>query len=260
MTATLTLDTRRRRVRAAAGLAIGSLAAAAWLTIWLWQSSAYGRYLDHDGLADSGLDGGPLVAVFLAGWILMLSAMMLPTTWSLVSLFTGVVARRPDRIAVLSSLVAGYLAAWTAAAAVAFIGDAALHGLAARVTWIGDHPWAVPAAVVALAGAYQFSALKNRCLDKCRSPRMMIFASWRGIRPVAEAFSLGARHGRFCIGCCWALMALMFAVGLGSLGWMLALGAVMAIEKNLAWGARLTAPVGAVLLLAAAAVAGAGMT
>ena len=67
---------------------------------------------------------------------------------------------------------------------------------------------------------------------------------WRGARPLREAWGLGLAHGLFCVGCCWALMLIMFVVGTGNVGWMLALALVMAVEKNLAWGRRLSAPVG----------------
>src|SRR2546422_5962401 len=86
------------------------------------------------------------------------------------------------------------------------------------------------------------------CLDKCRSPMSFISGHWHGGNARAEAFGLGVSHGLFCVGCCWSLMLLMFAVGMGSLGWMLVLGATMAVEKNLSWGRRLSAPLGAVLL------------
>jgi predicted metal-binding membrane protein len=75
-----------------------------------------------------------------------------------------------------------------------------------------------------------------------------VVGRWRGPSPAREAFRLGVAHGLFCVGCCWSLMLLMFAVGVGSLGWMLAVGAVMATEKNVAWGRRLSAPLGIVLL------------
>jgi predicted metal-binding membrane protein len=81
-----------------------------------------------------------------------------------------------------------------------------------------------------------------------------VIEHWRGRDHRRNAFRLGLRHGVFCVGCCWALMLLMFAVGTGNVGWMLALGAVMAIEKNTRWGRHLSAPLGAALLAAAAAV------
>jgi predicted metal-binding membrane protein len=99
-----------------------------------------------------------------------------------------------------------------------------------------------------LAGAFQFSKLKYRCLDKCRAPFSFVIEHWRGGDTRWQALRLGAHHGVFCVGCCWALMFLMFAVGTGSIGWMLALGAIMAVEKNMPWGRKLSAPLGIVLL------------
>jgi predicted metal-binding membrane protein len=108
--------------------------------------------------------------------------------------------------------------------------------------------------VLALAGAFQFSGLKRRCLDQCRTPLGQVMRSWRGIAPAREAWGLGLAHGIFCVGCCWALMLIMFVVGTGNVGWMLLLGLVMAAEKNLPWGARLSAPLGLALLASAAGV------
>jgi predicted metal-binding membrane protein len=99
-----------------------------------------------------------------------------------------------------------------------------------------------------LAGLYQFTPLKYQCLDKCRSPLSFIMGHWQGSHEQAQAFRLGVHHGIFCIGCCWSLMLLMFVVGMANIGWMLALGIVMAVEKNMPWGRRLSAPLGAVLL------------
>ena len=77
---------------------------------------------------------------------------------------------------------------------------------------------------------------------------------WRGGRGERDAFRLGVRHGLFCLGCCWSLMLLMFAVGVGNLAWMLALAAVMAVEKNASWGRRLSVPLGIVLVCTGAAL------
>jgi predicted metal-binding membrane protein len=118
--------------------------------------------------------------------------------------------------------------------------------------------WVIGAAVLAIAGGYQFTELKYRCLDKCRAPLGFVIAHWRGARQKWEALLLGVRHGAFCVGCCWCLMLLMFVIGSANIGWMLVLGAVMAAEKNLPAGRRLAAPIGAALLLAAVWVALAG--
>src|SRR5438132_555279 len=96
----------------------------------------------------------------------------------------------------------------------------AFTGLVA-LSWAS--PWVIGAGVLLLAGLYQFTALKHKCLEKCRSPLSFIMEHWRGGRQEQEAFHLGVRHGMFCVGCCWSLMLLMFVVGVGSLAWMLAL-------------------------------------
>jgi predicted metal-binding membrane protein len=106
----------------------------------------------------------------------------------------------------------------------------------------------IGAATIALAGVFQFSKLKYRCLEKCRTPLSFVIGHWRGQAHARHAFALGVQHGLFCVGCCWALMLLMFAFGTGSLGWMLVLAAVMAIEKNVRWGPRLSTPLGVALL------------
>jgi predicted metal-binding membrane protein len=154
----------------------------------------------------------------------------------------------------LALVVTGYLAAWFAFGALAHLADAALHAAGERTSWLLADGWAVGAAVLAGAGWFQFSALKYRCLEKCRTPLGFIVERWRGVAPGRESLRLGFDHGLFCVGCCWALMLLMFVVGTGSIGWMLALAGAMAAEKNLPGGRRLSAPLGVGLLVASAAV------
>ena len=250
----------QRRAFYAGGLA---LAALGWAVLALWAASPWGRYLDHGGIAEAGFAGAICEAVpgggavlHVAGWVLMLGAMMLPTTLPVLWLFGRMTARRGDRARLMAAVVAGYLAAWAGFGIVAHLGDAAVIAEVRRSAWLTFNGWALGAAVLALAGAFQFSALKRRCLERCRSPLGLVMQHWRGVRPMGEAWGLGLAHGAFCVGCCWALMLIMFVVGTGNVGWMLLLGAVMAAEKNLAWGRRLSAPVGMALIgWSAAAVA-----
>ncbi|WP_321916930.1 DUF2182 domain-containing protein [Burkholderia cepacia] len=243
-------------------LVLASLVAFAWLTLWAWTRSPYGRYLDHGDSALSApfsalcraLPGGTLwlpAAFDAAGWTLMILAMMLPTTLSLFDAFARVVASRPDQTRLLALVGIGYVATWSGFGLIAH----GLHGLVlagvARVPALAWRGWLIGAAVFALAGAFQFSGLKTHCLDRCRTPFSFVISRWRGRTPMRHAFALGVSHGLFCVGCCWALMLLMFVVGAGSLGWMLALAALMALEKNAAWGQALTAPLGAALFGAA---------
>lgn len=188
----------------------------------------------------------------------MVVAMMLPTAYPVVALFRGVIRRRRDRVLLLALCVSGYLTVWVSFGAVVFVGDLGVHQLAERVAWVEQRPWMVGAAVLALAGGYQFSTLKYQCLNQCRSPRSFVVRCWTGRRERRLSFALGVASGMFCVGCCWSLMLLMFAVGTGNIAWMLTLGTVMAIEKNVSWGDRISGPLGAALLLAALATVTSG--
>ena len=137
------------------------------------------------------------------------------------------VNRRAERAQLLSLLLLGYLGVWTVFGLVVHAGDAALHSLVASQPWLAEHAALIGTATLLLAGVYQFTPLKYQCLERCRSPLAFVAARWRGRQPAHEAFQLGVAHGLFCVGCCWSLMLLMFAVGVGSLGWMFALAIVI---------------------------------
>ncbi len=243
---------------------VTGLVACAWLTLWLWSASPYARYLNHGGWAEGALaalcrafpQGEWFVpaALYAGGWVLMIAAMMLPTTLPILEMFRRITAGRVDQNHLLRLVVIGYLAAWTGFGLLAHIVDGALLGFAAKFAWIDFNGWAVGAFVLGIAGIFQFSALKYRCLEKCHTPFGFIVERWRGTAPGREALRLGFDHGVFCIGCCWALMLLMFVVGTGSIGWMLALAAVMAAEKNLRSGKRLRTPLGVGLIVCAGIV------
>ncbi len=238
---------------------LAALVALAWLVLWAWASSPYGRYLEHDDWTSSGPAallcravpaGGVVVPLVLyaVAWILMTTAMMLPTTLPLFNAFDRLTAQRPDHGRLLVLLGLGYMAVWGAFGLLAHVLHGGLLAVLAREPALAWHSWLIGAATIGLAGAFQFSKLKHRCLEKCRTPLSFVIEHWRGQAQSRHAFMLGAHHGLFCVGCCWALMLLMFVVGTGSLGWMLLLAAVMAIEKNLPWGRRLGAPFGVALL------------
>jgi predicted metal-binding membrane protein len=224
-----------------------ALSGLAWLTLVVWGQSPYGRYLDHQQIDGAG--GAFVLPVFTIGWLLMIVAMMLPTSVPLVRLFSSMSAGRRNHRRLVSLLLAGYLGVWIVFGITLHALDAELHALVRQSDWLTVHAWLIGPAVLILAGMYQFAPLKYHCLDKCRSPITFIAARWRGRRELVTAFRLGVDHGAFCIGCCWSLMLVLFAVGAGSLGWMLGLGAVMALEKNMPWGRRLSAPVGLLLVV-----------
>jgi predicted metal-binding membrane protein len=233
--------------------AVGALIVLAWLTLVLWESSPYGRYLKHAELSGLDLAGDPWPALaqasaYVTGWTLMTVAMMLPTALPLVETFRRFTSDRADRGTLVLMLILGYLAVWTAFGIGAHVFDWGLHELYEQSAWLQAHPWIFSAGVLFAAGIFQFSAFKYRCLDECRSPLGFVVRYWGRAGKRFHAFVLGAYHGAFCVGCCWALMLLMFAIGIGSVGWMLVIGAVMAIEKNMPWGKKISVPLGVVLL------------
>ncbi len=230
-------------------LVLGSLVGSAWIALWIWGNSPYGRYLSHQQLGELGAGSLLLpITLYLIGWTLMTVAMMLPTAVPLLETFRRLTAAREDRSDLLILVISGYLAVWLAFGIAAHITDWFVHEIVERSSWLEARAWLIGAATLVLAGAFQFSRLKYRCLEKCRAPLSFVTEYWRGRNERRNAFLLGIHHGIFCVGCCWALMLLMFGVGVGNVAWMLALGAVMAAEKNFPWGRKLSAPIGVALL------------
>ena len=164
----------------------------------------------------------------------------------------GVGARR-GRFARAATIpfAGGYMLAWAGFSAAAAGVHAGLAAMSVPVPFAMDAP-VLSATALGLAGAFQFTALKEACLSHCRSPAGFLLTRWR---PGAGAAArLGIEHGLYCVGCCWALMALALAVGMINLVWMGLLMAVMVAETVLPFGARLTRPVGVALLALAAAI------
>jgi predicted metal-binding membrane protein len=192
-----------------------------------------------------GLSFGAFVAV----WALMMTAMMLPTTAPFAALYTR--SLTDNRTRRITELACGYLLVWVLAAVPAY-----------ALAWVaGELVEARPAAATALAvaifaacGIYQLTPIKNRCLARCRSPLGFIFkyGSYRGR---LRDLRVGMSHGAFCLGCCWALMALLVVGGLMNLAVMVVLVAVVLAEKTWTWGPGLSRAVGVAALVLAIAVA-----
>ncbi len=228
-----------------------AIAGLAWIALWLWEGSPYGHYLHHEvggGVSTSVAVGA---VAFTLGWTLMIVAMMLPSSVPLVVTFAALVGRRarPGQLVVL--LLLGYLLVWGAFGFAAWAADRGVHAAVDALPWLAANPQLILGATLLGAGLWQFSPLRDRCLDECRSPLGFVLNRWRGVSERREALAMGLAHGAFCVGCCWSLMLVMFGVGISSLTAMLVLGALTAIEKNLPQGRRLTRPLGVVLVLAA---------
>lgn len=239
---------------------MASIVALAWLALWSLDHSPWGGHLHHSGLAaldaSTGLESLLIqTGFYVTGWVLMTIAMMLPTTIPLLDAFRRMTRQRADHSWLVVLIIAGYLGTWLAFGILAHVFDYALHELFEQSSLLQTNSWLFAAGPLLLAGLFQFSKLKHRCLERCRAPVGFIIEHWRGGHPGRQALAIGAHHGLFCIGCCWALMLLMFAVGTGNLLWMLGLGAVMAVEKNLYWGRHLSTPLGVGLILWSVAIA-----
>ncbi len=244
---------------------MGMLIAFAWITLWAWEASPYGRYLDHGDWTKIGVTGAICRAIpageaivpallYVLGWFLMLLAMMLPTTLPLLEIYRRLIRRHSDRHVLMSLVLFGYFGAWGGFGLAAHVLDLGLYSIVAKNPWLILNGWAIGATVLLLAGAFQFSRLKYACLDKCRMPVGFVMEHWGRPGKKRQALRMGFRHGLFCVGCCWALMLLMFVVGTGSVGWMLVLGAIMAVEKNMPWGRRISRPLGILLIVGAALI------
>jgi len=223
---------------------------AAWTLALLAVLTNQSYLIDHHYLLEeSHLPWLLALLVFLACWQVMTVAMMLPSSMPMVYMMVHASRQQRHPRAVQAAFLAGYAVVWTAFALVAFLGDTQVHLLVHIWLWLYLHSWLIGAATFALAGGFQFSPLKERCLKQCRSPFSFFVRYYR--KGTGAAWRLGLRHGAFCLGCCWALMLVMFGLGVGSLVWMAALAGVMVIEKTIPSGQRLSPFIGVALLLLA---------
>src|SRR5262245_46053611 len=193
-----------RRDRAILAGSLVALAALAWASLWLWATSPYARYLHHEGGA-----GGPVlaeVALFALGWVLMIVAMMLPSSVPLVLTFAALVGRRERPGTLVGLLLAGYLVVWGGFGVGAWVLDRGIHAAVDALPWLAEHPQLIMGTTLAVAGLWQFSPLRARCLDECRSPLGFVMNRWRGVDPLRESFAMGIAHGAVCLGCRWSLM------------------------------------------------------
>jgi predicted metal-binding membrane protein len=188
---------------------------------WSWRMSSM----------DMDMEGPLSVAGFLVAWLAMMTAMMFPAVIPVVRLYARAAAR--GTVAPLPVFVAGYIVVWTAI------------GLPVYWVWRSlmlpldvARPWAGRLAGTALVAAaiWQLTPLKSVCLRHCRSPMSFFMRSGRRLGSVTGAVRAGATHGLFCLGCCWALMAVLVALGTMNVWWMVGLAALIFVEKNAPWG------------------------
>jgi len=195
--------------------------------------------LTHDRMI--GMDAGPgtnpgTLGFYVVSWVVMMSAMMFPSIAPMVLTFAFVQRRRRDRGAtnrIVSSwvFVAGYLLTWTAFGLSAYGLYVGVRSLSiGALSWHRGGPYLAGGALLA-AAVYQLTPAKDACLSRCRAPLDFVLTHWRE-GPVG-ALRMGVVHGAWCVGCCWGLMAALFALGVMSLTWMVAIAGLIAVEKLL---------------------------
>jgi predicted metal-binding membrane protein len=167
------------------------------------------------------------LAVFIM-WMVMMAAMMLPATMPMVSVF-GTLNKSRGEAGRTVAFVAGYLALWAAFGAAATAAQWALQTNGLLSPMIVSMSPVLSGALLAIAGVFQFTPLKQACLRACRSPLGFLLTDWRG--GLWGAARMGIKHGLYCLGCCWALMALLFVGGAMNLLWIAALTLLVAMEK-----------------------------
>lgn len=183
-----------------------------------------------------GMDAGPWTALGTAGWfvgvwIVMMAAMMLPSVAPTIALYSRMTRQRFPLSPLL--FASGYLITWAGAGLVAFAIGAALGAISGDLfAWDRAGRWTAGATLL-VAAAYELTPLKDACLGKCRSPLGALLGSWR--EGPSGALRMGARNGAWCVGCCWALMASLFALGIMSVVWMAVVAGLIAFEKTVPW-------------------------
>jgi predicted metal-binding membrane protein len=210
----------------------------------------------------SGMDAGPgtdpgSVGFYVGVWVVMMAAMMFPSIAPMVLTYRRVHNRRRElgkaRPGATALFVAGYLISWTAFGLAAYALIELMRSLSIDVFSWSEGGRYLAGAVIGAAAIYQLTPAKDACLTKCRSPLDFVLGYWRP--GYGGALRMGVEHGAWCVGCCWALMAALFALGVMSIGWMAFVAALIAIEKLLPWKAVANRGIAALLLVLGLAVA-----
>jgi predicted metal-binding membrane protein len=203
--------------------------------------AAVAWFVTDDRMA--GMDMGPgtdpgTLGFWVSAWVVMMAAMMFPSISPMVLMHVRIQEgkRRKGQEAAFGAtalFVAGYLLVWSAAGLIGYALLSLGHELSPGfLAWDEAGPY-VAGAVIFAAAIYQLSPLKDVCLTKCRSPFAFLLTAWKPGRP--GALRMGIEHGGWCVGCCWALMAALIALGVMSIGWMVFIAALIALEKLLPW-------------------------
>ncbi len=250
-----TLETGRRHGRLLVVAALGAVTALSWLYLVRMNAGMGHGMSPERGIASMAMPAMPpsLPEQFLAAgvmWSIMMVAMMLPTALPAAAIFDNLARRRAAQTGaagVYTSLyVVGYIAAWTLYSLLAAVGQIMLSRAALLTPMLESASLVLSALILLCAGVFQFTPFKDACLSKCRVPLAFFLAEWRDGH--AGALKVGLRHGSYCVGCCWAVMAVVLVVGAMNLLWMAALTLFILGEKVAPARLRVREISGAVLI------------
>ena len=216
---------------------LAALVVSAWGLLFAWQRSPYADLLGHEALAHHHVSFSMHLALFLLSWLLMILAMMLPVNLPVILNARGGGAQS---FSITAAVVLGYSTPWVFFGLLAFLGDSLLHELTEHGGMLEMASGFIAPSIILAAGIYQLTPTKRSFTERCGQPEKS---------RIARAFPRGLRLGALCMGSCWALMLLMFALGHHRLDWMLIIGGFVFVERWVAWGHRLARVVGAALVV-----------
>jgi len=233
------LDSIFRRERLIVGGCLAATVVLSWLYLIHLKVAMDMSGMDMPGMVmvDTEVWGATTVLLLFVMWVVMMVAMMVPSATPMVLAFLSVNQRRiaANRPFVpVGIFLSGYLAVWTAYSAAATFAEWALHRAALLSTTMAATSPALNGGLLIAAGVFQLTPLKRACLKGCRSPLSFLMSEWRD--GAAGAFVMGLRHGAYCLGCCWILMALLFVAGVMNLFWVAMIALLVMAEKVLPKG------------------------
>lgn len=248
---TTALESVLKRDRIVVVSGVIAVTAIAWgYTIYVAQSSADMDMSTRMAMVNlrswSSVDFGLMFIM----WAVMMVAMMLPSAVPMILLFASINRKRREHggpFVPTSAFVSGYVVVWSVFAAVATMGNWGLHQTSLLSSMMGESTSAyLGGGLLITAGAFQWTRLKYVCLTHCRSPLSFLMTGWRD--GVGGAFKMGLEHGKFCLGCCWMLMALLFVLGVMNLLWIAGLAAFVLAEKVVSAGEKVSHVTGILLI------------
>jgi predicted metal-binding membrane protein len=231
------------------GAAALGLTILAWVYLVKTSTAMNGMAMDAAAMPGMQMWSAPDIWMLFVMWSVMMIGMMLPSAAPVLIVAVGTYRHRHGRSLTLeaAAFLCGYLIAWIGFSAITALAQAGFHRAAVLSPMMVTSSAVVGGIILIVAGIYQFSAFKRACLAHCRTPLGFFTSEWReGVR---GALVMGVHHGRFCVGCCWALMAVLFVAGVMNLLWVAAIALLVLAEKLLPIGPAISRWSGGLLIV-----------